>query len=166
MDILIRDYQEGDKKFLMHCMTEMQKHVAPLDPMKKSRPAEDFNKDQYVKNLLQRVKKNKGTMYIAEYKGEKVGCVGGIIKETAQVDLVDEFPCKAGRIIELFVTSGARGKNIGTQLMRKIETYFRAKHCDITELGVFITNIVARKFYRRHGYIDRNIEMGKKLESS
>ena len=113
MDILIRNYLDSDSEFLMHCMMGMQAHVADIDPIKKTRRAADFDAKQYVKNLLEKIKKNKGQIYIAECNGKKVGCVAGIIKETAEIDIVDEISCRTGRLIELFVEPDARGQNIG-----------------------------------------------------
>lgn len=163
MDILIRNYLDSDKEFLVRCMMGMQAHVVDIDPIKKTRLAADFDAKQYVKNLSEKIEKNKGQIYIAEYGGKKVGCVAGIIKETAEIDIVDEIPCRAGRIIELFVEPDARGQNIGSRLIKKMEMYFCENRCDVTELGVFITNIAARKLYHRLGYMDRNVEMCKKL---
>lgn len=159
----MRNYRDEDKEFLVGCIIGMQAHVFGIDSIKKTRPVIDFNAKQYVENLLKRVKENKGQIYIAEYGGKRVGCVAGIIKETAEADLIDEIPCRAGRIIELFVEPDARGKNIGSRLIEKMEMYFHENHCDMAELGVFITNTAARKLYDRLGYIDRNVEMCKKF---
>ena len=163
MDILIRNYLDSDSEFLMHCMMGMLAHVADIDPIKKTRRAADFDAKQYVKNLLEKIKKNKGQIYIAECNGKKVGCVAGIIKETAEIDIVDEISCRTGRLIELFVEPDARGQNIGSRLIKKMEMYFCENHCAVVELGVFITNITACKLYHRLGYIDRNVEMCKKI---
>ncbi len=100
---------------------------------------------------------------MAQLRGKAVGCVVGIIKESTTVDLIDLFPFKDGRIIELFVEPLHRKLGVGSLLLKKIEQFFRAHGCGMSELGVFATNTNAFKFYKKYGYSERNVGMGKKL---
>ncbi len=68
-----------------------------------------------------------------------------------------------GYVLELFVDKEFRNQNIGTNLMEKMEDYFRAKECDMSSLDVFATNAPGHEFYKKIGYMDRNVNLVKKL---
>lgn len=163
MNIVIRDYRQEDHDFLVQCMNGMQEHIAAIDPLQRSRRVPDFSGEKWVEHTLERVKKNDGTIFIAECEGKNVGCVVGIVKVSTEEDLLDTLPFKDGRIIELFVDPLYRQKNIGSLLVEKMESYFRDKRCTVSELGCLTGNVGAYKLYKKHGYTDRNIEMSKKL---
>lgn len=163
MNIVIRDYGLEDYDFLVRCMKGIQEHIAAIDPLQRSKRAPDFSGEKWVEHTLGRVKKNDGAVFVAEYEGKRVGCVAGIIKVSSKEDLLDAFPFKDGRIIELFVDPTYRQKNIGFLLVERMENYFRNKGCSVSELGCLAGNTGAYKLYKKHGYIDGNIEMIKKL---
>lgn len=163
MKITVRNYRRGDKAFLVHCMNGMQEHVSSIDAFKKTRPVAEFNGEKWVDNIFVKIKKYNGIIFIAQHDGKAIGCIVGIIKESTKVDLIDLFPFKDGRIIELYVDPFYRKAGVGSLLLRKIEQFFRDNGCGISELGVFAANTNAFKFYKKHGYVERNIDMGKKL---
>lgn len=163
MDVVIREYRLDDRDFLVSCMNGMEEHIALIDPLQRSKRAPDFSGEKWVDHTVQRVKQNHGIIFIAEYEGKNVGCIIGIIKTATEEDLLDTWPFKDGRIIELFVNPSFREKNIGSLLVEKIERYFRENGCGVSELGCLATNGIAHKFYEKKGYIDRNIDMCKKL---
>jgi len=163
MDVVIRDYRQEDYDFLVQCMEGIQGHIAAIDFLQRSKRVPDFSAKKWVDHTIERVKKNDGTVFIAEYEKKSVGCVAGIIKVSTEEDLLDVFPFKDGRIIELFVDPSYRQKNIGFLLVGRMESYFRGKGCTVSELGCLAGNTGAYKLYKKHGYVDNNIEMVKKL---
>ena len=56
---------------------------------------------------------------------------------------------------ELFVTNDSRGKGIGAALLAAAEAEFRRVGCTNVSLQVGRRNEVARAFYARQGYTDR-----------
>lgn len=147
----------------MDCMNGMQRHIASIDALKKTRPVSQFSVERWVDLILKKIKKYKGAIFIAEGNGKSAGCVVGIIKESTKIDLIDLFPFRDGRIIELFVDPSFRGEGIGSLLLRSMEGFFRKQGCKTAELGTFATNVRAYEFYKKHAYADRNIDMCKKL---
>lgn len=162
MDVVIRPYKDEDREFLVKCMNGMQEHIASVDPINLSKPQEDFDGGVYVQNVLDKVKKFSGAIFIAECDGKKVGCVVGIIKEATDIDLIDTLPFRSGRTLELFVSPSYREKKIGTMLMERMEKYFHDQKCTVLELGCYETNKTAYNFYKKRGYIPRNIDLYKK----
>lgn len=163
MKVIIREYNNTDYQFLVRCMNSMQQHISFIDPFKRSLLPPDFQPRQWVANIFKKIKKTKGAIFIAEHMGKPIGCVVGIIKQSTREDHLDTSPFKDGRIIELFVESAFRGKNIGALLTKRIEKFFLIKGCKFIQLGCLATNIGAYKFYIKHGYKDWNIDMWKKL---
>lgn len=163
MNVVIREYCSDDRDFLVKCMNGMEEYIAAIDPLKRSKRAPDFSGEKWADHTLQRVQQNHGIIFIAEYERKSVGCIIGIIKVATEEDLLDTLPFKDGRIIELFVDPSFREKNIGSILVEKIERYFCENGCGVSELGCLATNGIAHKFYEKKGYINRNIDMCKKL---
>ncbi len=163
MKITVRQYRTSDRSFLVDCMNGMQRHIASIDALKRTRPVSKFNGERWVDLILKKIKKYKGVIFIAEVNEKPAGCVIGIIKESTKIDLIDLFPFKDGRIIELFVDPSFRRGGIGSLLLRNMERFFRSRGCKVAELGTFATNTRAYKFYKKHAYADRNIDMCKKL---
>lgn len=59
-------------------------------------------------------------------------------------------------IDEFFVLPEYRGKGIGDSLLAAAEQQFIAKGCTNSSLQIGRDNAVARRFYHRHGYTDRD----------
>lgn len=63
-----------------------------------------------------------------------------------------------GYVSQIAVSSEARGKGIGTLLLKSGETHFKnLKGIDLYTLSVMKENTVAHKFYKRFGFTDVNI---------
>lgn len=161
--MIVRPYTEADASPLERFIVGMQKHMCEIDPQQKTRPTEEFSVSAYVKNFLRKVRLQQGAIFLAEMKGTAVGCVVGIIKEATEEDLIDLFPFRHGRVIELFVDPAFRGMNIGNALLLHMEEYFRKQNCTRSELGCFATNDRALRLYRKAGYTDMSIDLYKML---
>lgn len=162
-EISIREYADEDRKILDSFMLGMQTHIASIDPLSITRPGTDFDPHAYVENFLQRVLSKQGKIYLAQRGTQIVGCVVGVIREANDEDLIDLFPFRHGRVIELFVDPSARGGGIGLRLLGAMEEYFRAKQCTVSELGCFTANHGALALYKRHGYGERTCDLYRKL---
>ncbi len=168
MDIVIREYREADREALRDCMEKLQDYIVSVDPLKRVRRAPEFG-EEYTKWLLELIHGKNGIIYFAylrgqtEKEGKVIGCCAGIMSPQAPHDVAAVVPSKHGRVQELYVDSKYRGEGVGKALMEKIEEYFRKNGCDTVMLEVFAPNKSAYAFYQSCGYLDRDINMMKKL---
>ena len=165
--IKIRPYKSADYKNLKEFMEKLQDFLLKLDPYKLLRRTKEYGR-LYTNETLEKIKKNKGEIYLAEIevtKGNKkiIGCIAGMIKKPTKMDNIDHFPIIRGRILELFVEQDIRGKNVGTLLMKEMEKYFKKNKCNIIKVEVFKPNVRAHRFYEKCGYEERLIDMVKKI---
>ena len=59
-------------------------------------------------------------------------------------------------IDELFVTPPARSAGVGSTLLQTAEVALKQRGCVRIQLELSSDNAAARKFYRRHGYTERD----------
>ncbi len=145
-------------------MVALQRHIAQIDPLKRQRSVSDFDATAYIDHLLQRIESANGVLLVALEAEVPVGFVAGIIPVETESDLLEHYPTKEGTIVELVVTEEQRGKNIGSDLLKAVEEYFKQEGCDSIRVGCFSPNTGAHMFYEKCGYSDRYIEMLKSLE--
>ena len=88
----------------------------------------------------------------------------GVIVKYDDNDYLDYICPKAGDIIELVVSSKARGNNIGTKLMETMENYFKSVGCKWIHVDVFSYNKRGKNFYSKLGYHNRMDQMIKKVD--
>ena len=163
MEPTIRPYRESDHTAFVVCMEDFQDYVGSIDPLGRIRLRENFDGEAYVANLLQKVEKQHGAIFIAEADGNIIGLIAGIIQDKSVDDLLEIFPTVDGMILELYLQKEWRGKSLGRQLMETMESYFRQKQCATVVVGCFGLNVDAHTFYCKLGYHDRHIEMMKVL---
>lgn len=161
MDCVIREYREGDRSAFIRLMEELQDHLIEIDTLKKLRRLPEYG-EEYAKQALSNVEKNRGKIFLAEQDGVVIGCVIGTMEE--QNCLPSEFvPTIQGRIVELIVSSSVRSKGIGAELMKKAEEYLKGEGCELLRVAAMSANERARAFYEKQGYEDRMVELVKKL---
>jgi len=148
---------------LLQLMVELQEHLSVMDPLKRIRNIEDFDAAQYVDHLLEKVRRDKGEIFVAEEQDILLGFIAGTVPKEDPDDALDHYPAKEGNIIELVVSQKHRGQGVGRALMEKMETYFREKECEYIRVGCFAENTVTHAFYEKCEYGDRYIEMLKKI---
>lgn len=66
-------------------------------------------------------------------------------------------------INSLIVSKQYRGKQIGEELMKKVETKAKELNCDSIYVTTAAFNDGALKFYRRQNYIDERVQLVKKI---
>jgi len=162
MDIRIRDYQPLDRPHIVRCIEGLQDYLIIIDQMKFTRRMPKYG-EHFTQELLKKVNRNNGVIYVAEHKGRVIGFIAGIIFEWSEKELLECVPLKSGRILELFIDSNYRGQGVGTMLTEKMERYFRQNGCDVSRVEVFEPNVKAHYFYQKLGYHDRMFDMIKKM---
>lgn len=153
---------KGEGKELVGLMEELQDYLVRIDPMRLRRRLPEYG-ELYIRNLLAKIKKNQGKIYVAESDKVFVGMVAGIIEKYTRSDEIEYIPHKTGRVLELVVSSDKRGQKIGTQLMKKMEEYFLTNKCSMVSVKVFEPNKSAYNFYHKLGYQDRFVDLLKKI---
>lgn len=160
--ISIRQYSAKDKKAILLLLEELQDYLVQIDTMKRLRRLPGWGK-KCTNDLLKKIKKEDGIIFIAESEGLPLGFVAGILSKQSKDELLGCVPTKSGRVVELIISEKYRGKNIGKILMNKMEEYFKQQNCDIIQIEVFGPNTLAHNFYKKLGYDDRDFDMIKKI---
>lgn len=159
----VRPYRPSDHAPLLPLLTELQSHVASLDPLKRQRTDDDFDAERYLDHLLGTLDREEGALLVAEEDGKPLGFIAGSIPTETEEDQLDHYSVREGIIHELVVSETARGRNIGKQLIEELESHFKVKGCDSVRVGCLVPNGGAHAFYKKCGYADRYVEMLKKI---
>lgn len=163
MRIKIKKYQKNNVKDFDRCMIQLQDFLVKIDPLQRLRRAANYS-PQYANNVINKVVKYDGVLFLAYDHQKIVGCIAAIIEKQSKKNLLELPPTKAGRILELFVWDEYRNLGLGKKLMAKAENYLRQKRCDVIRVEVFAPNKAAHNFYRQLNYQNRLIDMIKPLK--
>lgn len=153
---------KNNKKMLILLIEELQDYLIQIDPLKRLRRLPEYG-EAYVDNLLKKIEKNEGVIYIAEFEKNIVGMIAGIIEKEIVGDELGNILSKTARVLELIVSEEFRGKKIGSLLMEELEKHFQQNKCDLVRVEVFEPNKNTHSFYKKCGYTDRVIDMVKSL---
>ncbi len=160
----IRPYKKTDQTEVLRLLAELQDHVAQLDPFHRLRRKREFNVRKYFQELQTDLRTD-GRIFLAVYAGKVVGAVAAAVTSGVRARLeVKPGLSRSGRVFELIVDQEARGLGVGKKLLTAAEQFLRSKKCSIIFIGCFSTNAVALDFYRRNGYLERDIEFAKKIK--
>lgn len=162
MDVIIRNYQDSDRKVLIHCLEALQDHLVAIDPRKRLRRQPEYG-EKYTENLLDKIKKSGGWIGLAECRKKIVGCIAVILEHKDEIGKMECVPSSTGDVLELYVDYQFRNKGIGAKLMDAAEKHLRSKGCDAINLEVFVPNKRAHEFYKKCGYEDRSVWLFKLL---
>ena len=147
---------------LIGFINDLQDYLIKLDPLKRLRRLPEYG-EVYTNNLLKKIEKGDGIIYVAKIEGAPVGIIAGILDNWNKDDELEFTPSKPARVLELIVSEESRGKGIGASLMGIIEEHFKNKGCDIIRVEVFEPNKNTHAFYQKCGYEDRMIDLVKSL---
>ena len=115
----------------------------------------------FLPDLLRRVEKKQGRIFVAEVGGVTVGWA---VCHTSDHDVYvveDERPF--GYVAELFVEEAHRGLHVGRSLLKSCEEYFRTLGLKFVFIGALAGNSRAVNAYRAAGFTDYAIEFKKRL---
>ncbi|MDD4387477.1 MAG: GNAT family N-acetyltransferase [Clostridia bacterium] len=160
--IEIVEYSDKNRVNLEILIYKLCLYIVKIDPLKMNGIKKDF-KQVYIDYLLEDVAEKNGKIYMAIFKNKIVGVIVGIIKEHDKVVKSFYLGKKEGLIHELYVEEKYRGLKLASKLMSKMEEHFKLNGCDEIRLNVFAQNNLARKFYNKLEYSERNINLMKKI---
>ncbi len=165
MNIQIRDYIEADSTYIVSAMHTFQMYLHGVDTLNYLLPPGNDYGERYTADMMNKVKENKGKIYIACEGEKQIGFVAGIMEEQTEDDRLNNGAMVSGRIIELFVEEEYRGKGVGKLLMEKIEQYLKEQGSTHLFVEVFAPNKDTYEIYKKFGYKDISIDMYKSLKS-
>lgn len=161
--IKIRPYNDADAKRVAALMDDFHDFLISIDPNGRFRRLPGYG-EYALKEELENTKNERGTIYVACDGDNIIGfCVGFILKDFREEDLVGVFPAKRGRVEELYIDPTYRGRGVATELMKSIEGYLSAGGCEYLFVGVHAFNQNAHKLYEHLGYKDVGIDLMKEL---
>ena len=158
----IIEYSDKYEQQFREIIFRLAKHIEQIDPLKRNLIQESY-KHLYVDNLFKEINENKGKIYLYIEDNNILGAIVGTIEEKSEFKKT-YYLGNIGEILEIFVDEDSRGKYIGKLLYSKMEEYFINNGCDEIRLIVFAPNTDAIGFYKKLGFINRNIEMIKELK--
>lgn len=158
---MIIEYSSEYESVVKDLLVELQEYIESIDKECYNIIGTNF-REKYFNKTIEEINKYEGKMYL--YKEDKIlGLIVGIINND-EIETYDFKAPKRGRITELVVSKEARGKNIGTKLLTAMEKYLKDNACEDILLGVFAYNESAYRFYQKHGYHNRLIDMTKSIK--
>jgi GNAT superfamily N-acetyltransferase len=161
MNLIIREYQEIDRPQIIKWIENLHDYLVKIDPDKRFRRQPEYG-EIFFNDLLDFVKNGQGKIFIALDQVKYIGFSAGAIDTQSKKNLSEVVPSKLGVVCDVYVEDNYRGKGIGTELLKKLENYFKSLNCDSLWLNVVAFN-PAHDLYQKLGYRDREIGMFKKL---
>ena len=101
--------------------------------------------------MLDQVAAKEGAVFVAEYQGQRVGCLMCTVDED-NGEYVKPKHRRYGYVNDVYVGQKARGTGVADALMQAAEDFFRDKDLTNIRLGVLSENKRARSFYERLGW--------------
>lgn len=149
-----------DLDFLRDCVIELQEIERGFDPRL---PLGRAMVESYCRSLLERCAGWSGVLFVAEEAGRPVGLLSMFL-EVPQTE-PDEPAGNHALISDLVVLEEARGKGVGSALLRYAEAHARERGAEVVRMEVMAGNTVARRFYDRRGWRDRVVQLEKRFSS-
>ena len=158
----IIEYEDKYLEDIKELLVELEEYIISIDKDNLDIIHEDY-KDRMALLDLEEVNNNEGKCYIAVEGNKAIGLIMGIIAKYSENDYLDYKCPKKGEITELIVTNNSRFNNIGKELIKKMEEYFKSMNCEYITVDVFGYNDKAIKFYNDRGYHTRMYTNIKKI---
>jgi ribosomal protein S18 acetylase RimI-like enzyme len=156
----IREHDSGrDAQVLADLVIALQNYERQFDP---GMPEGSAMVQAYVGLMLARCGKWDGKVFVAEEEGQVVGFVCAWARVPS--DEPDEDPSEYAFVSDLVVEPAHRRRGVGRELMSAAEDYARARGARRIRLGVLARNRAARDFYESMNYLEREIELEKRVE--
>ncbi len=158
---MICEYEEKYREEVKDLLVELQEYIVSID-------REGYNiltveyRDRYFTEVMDEVSKNQGKILLYKNNDKIEGMIVGVINN--EEDSYSFKAPKRGRINELIVSKRARAKGIGSLLLKAMEKYLTSAGCKGILIEVFGYNGNGIKFYEKHGYNTRLLDMSKVVE--
>jgi ribosomal protein S18 acetylase RimI-like enzyme len=158
----IRYGHRADLPYLQGAFDRFQRESVARDPMRRTRRKRGYGA-MYARLVLRVTRKREGFVLVAEQKSRPIGFIVTLPEPPPPHARYDSVPSRPCLIWELWVEPAHRSKGVGKRLLEEAETRFRARGYDWVHLFVAAANPRARDFYRRAGFVERWLDVGKPI---
>ena len=149
--LTVRPYRPSDRAFYVGCLEGLQDHLVALDPFGIVQRGPKYGAI-YSASALRLLRRNRGCLLVAELDGARVGFVTAYVRPRHRLRELELRPRVQGFVMDLYVRPEARGRGVGTALLRAAERRLAAVGCTHVWLDVFVPNRRAAQLYRSLGY--------------
>ena len=115
----------------------------------------------YLPDLIDRVTKQQGRIFVAEEAGAAIGWAACYVDHHDAFVKEEDRPF--GYVAEMYVDEAARGRHVGRVLLEACENHFRTLGVKTVLIGVLSPNARAVNAYKAAGYTDYAINLRKLL---
>ena len=154
----IRLYRATDAASVTELIQKLQRHERQFEPRM---TAPDAIQDWYLDHLLSRCAKEDGVILVAAADDRIVGFIA-VLARVASTD-IDEDGYDYAYVSDVAVRQDHRGQGIGAALLSAAEAHAREQGACWLRVDVLAANEGAASLYRRTGFINRAIQLEKKL---
>lgn len=162
INYIIREYREKDCQSVSQLFNDFQDYLIGLDTFNILKRSAEYG-TEHLKKTLSAVEKSGGKFFVCEIDGVVTGFIAGIVENANKEKTNGSLIKMEGEVIELYLDPHFRSHGMGTELMNKMEQYFKKEKCDAIFIDVFVPNMVGAKFYEKHGYMPCDTILIKKL---
>ncbi len=158
----IIEYEDKYLEDVKDLLVELEEYIVSIDKDDLDQVHPEYREKMAILDLKE-VKNNNGKCYVAIENDKVIGLIMGYVRTYDKYDYLDYKCPKSGKVSELVIAKGTRGKGVGQKLMNKMEEYFKSIGCEYVFVDVFAYNENAINFYKKNGYHGRMINNIKKL---
>ena len=158
----ICEFQTADRSEIISLMDEFGIYLEKMDPMDRTSFAPNGSV-YFTDKLIEECNKHKGKIFVAKENNHIIGFIGGHVSKQDEEELMEAKKAVPGVITEFFITQKLRNKGVGSTLFERMEKHLKNEGCTLIKFDVFAPNILARNFYKKHGYQDRSVIMSKDI---
>lgn len=159
VEIVVRIALPEDHAFLAACMGGLQEAEIEVEA---NRSSVEAAAEPHLNWVLEQVAQKDGAVFVAEFQGQRVGCLLCSVGED-HGEYVKPEHRRHGYVNDLYVGKKARGTGVADALMQAAEDFFREQGLTNIRLGVLSENKRARSFYERLGWHSYEQVYRKKL---
>lgn len=158
----IIEYNDKYLNDVKDLLVELEEYILKIDKDKLDQLHPDYREKMAILDLKD-VDNYSGKCFLAIENNKTIGLIMGTIPPYDEFDYLDYKCPKRGRVIELIVSNKVRSKGVGSQLINKMEEYFKTMGCEYVVIDVFAYNENAIRFYENKGYNTRMLVDIKKI---
>lgn len=157
MEHIIREYTKNDVNGIKQCLVELQEFEKMLDP---NRLAGIELAHDYLEQLLQLSRQNKGRIFVVEINNEIVGMISVVIEDYMQ------HMSKTGKVAfisDVIILPEYKDKGIMKDLLEKAEEYSKSKGVKFLQTAFLNNHDEGIEGFSRNGFQRYEIILQKKL---
>jgi GNAT superfamily N-acetyltransferase len=162
MSVIVRAARPGDRPVLVGFMAALQDFERAIEPNRVPGPG---MADRHLAALEGWAAEHPGgSVLVAEAEGRAVGfIVTGVDEELGDYVLPENR--LVGRLSDLWVAPGARGRGAARALIAAAEARLRAAGINRAEVTAVVRNAEAQRLYAALGYAPYEVTLGKALQA-